>query len=96
MEQEWKMKYKKILTFTKFFFISLYGAIGVALIPTFLLGILGALSYFLNKCFSFSTCYSEPLIETLLAPKTWKPMLILWILGIVGVWAFHKINAKSN
>jgi hypothetical protein len=90
------MKYKKVLNFAKFFCISLYGAIGVALIPTFLLGILGILSYLLNKCFSFSACYSEPLIETLLAPQTWKPMLILWILGIIGVWAFHKINAKSN
>jgi len=90
------MKHKKFLNFAKFFFISLYGAIGVALIPVFLLAILGALSYSLNKCYGFRTCYLEPLIDALFAPTTWKPMLILWILGIIGVLGFHRINTASN
>lgn len=79
------MKRAKILTFVKFCCISLYGPIAVALIPIFLFSLLGLLSYSFNGCMDFSACYLEPVTSTLIAPKTWKLMLFLWVIGIICV-----------
>lgn len=90
------MNFKKILIFIRLFGISLYAPIGLALIPVVLFGILGALSYFFKGCSDFDACYLEPLTNIFFTSKTWKMLLLMWVVGVAGVMYMGYQNLKPE
>jgi hypothetical protein len=85
------MNKELVLLLVRAFPVSFFYPIGVVATGICVGILVGTFGFFVGGCKNFEVCFWNPFADFLLAPKTWRLLLLMWVVGVFVVyWQVYR------